>query len=100
MEPTLWEPLKQAAQLDRVNPTVPVFDDRGGVQRYPFERCSLIIRRQMACDEMRGRADADDRGVRDVHLVAVGHVDLDPDIVASVSAWADPYGHRQPGRAR
>ena len=60
----------------------------------------LIIRRQMAGDDTGARANVDDRCVRDIHLVADGYVDPDPDIVAGVSARADPDGHRQTRRAR
>ena len=54
----------------------------------------------MAGDDMRARANADYRYVGDIYLVAVGHVDLDADIVAGVPAGADPDGHRQPRRTR
>src|SRR5215831_15509204 len=95
-KPTLRKPLEQLTQFDRIDPTVPIFADRGGIQRYPFEYHSLIIRRQTARNDMRSRPNAHDRRVRDVHLVAVRRVYLDPDIVASVPARADPHGHRQP----
>src|SRR5215468_7629966 len=95
-KPTLRKPLEQLTQFDRIDPTVPIFDDRGGIQRYPFEYHSLIIRRQTARNDVWSPANADDGCVRDVHVVAVGHVDLDPDIVAGVPARADPHGHRQP----
>ena len=36
----------------------------------------------------------------DVHLVAMGHVDHDPNIVSDVPAGPDPDRHRQTGRPR
>ena len=93
-------PLQQLAQLDRIDPAVRIFVDRGGIQRYPFEYHPLVIGRQMTGDEVRAGANADNRGVRDVHVVAVGRIDLDPNIVTRVPARADPDGHRQPRRAR
>jgi hypothetical protein len=59
----LRKPPEQLAQLDRIDPATPIFDDRGGIQRYPFEHHPLVIRKQMAGNDMRGRANADDRGV-------------------------------------
>ena len=43
-------------------------------------------------------ADSNDSRVGDVHLVAVRHLDLDPNIVTRIPARADPDRHRQPGR--
>src|SRR5262245_4671761 len=77
----LRKPLEQLPQLDRVDPAIPIFDDRGGIQRYPFEHCPLVIRQQMPGADMQARASADDGLVRYLHLVAMGDVDLDPNIV-------------------
>ena len=79
VEPTLRKSPEQLTQLDRVDSTVPIFDELHGIQRDPFEHRSLIIGRQLTRDDMRGRANTDDRRVRDVHLITVGQVDLHPD---------------------
>jgi hypothetical protein len=49
-------------------------------------------------DQTRRRAHADDCRIGDIDLLAVRHVDLDPNIMTSGSAWRDPHRHRQTRR--
>jgi hypothetical protein len=73
---------------------------RPGVQRNPPKHGLRIDQRQLTDNHAGGRANADDRRVRDGHLITMRRVDLDPDIVPGIAARRDPDRHRQPGRVR